>query len=179
MVWPHCTSFVRAFLCTPSCGRRMSWASSGAQRASRSVVPSWIPHQCHEHVLHNFFRAPSASRHAQRKPKQGSLVPPVEEHKSLLVAFRGTPQQNVVSLLLGDPHPPCGDARHGLILTFPELAGKVPAAGRSGSGCINVSLHNRLDGSDGYCVSRRQPAPRSEGLPVSGYQRAAFTLYAS
>jgi hypothetical protein len=33
-------------------------------------------------------------------------MPPVEERESLLIAFGGVPQQNVVSFLLGDPYLP-------------------------------------------------------------------------
>ncbi len=63
-----------------------------------------ITHQGHEHVLHNLFRGPGVSRHAQGKAVHGRLVPPVEEHESPLIVLGGPPQQNVVSLLLGDAY---------------------------------------------------------------------------
>ena len=75
-----------------------------SERSARGVILFRITHQGHEHVLHNLFRGPGVSRHAQGKAVHGRLVPPVEEHESPLIALGGPPQQNVVSLLLGDTH---------------------------------------------------------------------------
>src|ERR1700687_276680 len=75
-----------------------------SERSACRVILFRSAHQGHEHVLHNLFRGPGVSRHAQRKAVHGRLVPPVEERECLLIALGGPPQQNVVSLLLGDPH---------------------------------------------------------------------------
>src|SRR5258707_198637 len=75
-----------------------------SQRSARGVILFRVAHQGHEHVLHNLFRGPAVSGHAQRKAIHGCLVPPVEERKCLLIALGRPPQQNVVSVLLGDPH---------------------------------------------------------------------------
>src|SRR6266851_8607279 len=75
----------------------------GSQRSARGVILFRIAHQGHEHVLHNLFRSPGVSGHTHGKAIHGRLVPPVQERESLLIALGGPPQQNVVSLLLGDP----------------------------------------------------------------------------
>src|SRR5712664_600111 len=75
-----------------------------SKRSARGVILFRITHQGHEYVLHNLFRGPGVSRHAQRKAVHGRLVPPVEDRKCFLIALGGPPQQNVVSLLLGDSH---------------------------------------------------------------------------
>src|SRR6266404_5409721 len=81
----------------------------GPERSARGVIFFRITHQGHEHVLHNLFCGPGISRHAQGKAIHGRLVPPVDEGESFLIAFGGPPQQNVVSLLLGDSHLPWYD----------------------------------------------------------------------
>ena len=53
-----------------------------------------------------FKGCPGVACHAQRKAVHSRLVPPVQERESLLIAPGGPPQQNVVSILLGDPHLP-------------------------------------------------------------------------
>src|SRR5712664_485695 len=78
----------------------------GPERSARGVIFFRITHQGHEHVLHNFFGGPGISRHTQGEAIRGRLVPPVDERESFLIAPGGPPQQNVVSLLLGDSHLP-------------------------------------------------------------------------
>src|SRR5207245_8428939 len=75
-----------------------------SKRSPRGVVFLRIAHQGHEHILHNLFRGPGVPGHAQRKAVHRRLVPPVQERESLLIAPGGPQQQNVVSVLLGDPH---------------------------------------------------------------------------
>src|SRR6266446_3197105 len=58
----------------------------GSKRSARRVIFFRIAHQSHEYVLHNFFRGPSISRHAQCEAIHGRLVPPVEERESFLIA---------------------------------------------------------------------------------------------
>src|SRR6267142_1326803 len=75
-----------------------------AKRSAARIVFLRGAHQSHENVLHNFFRGPCASGHAQREAVHRRLVPPVQKSESLFVALGGPPQQNVVSRWLSDPH---------------------------------------------------------------------------
>jgi hypothetical protein len=75
-----------------------------AERSAAGIVLFRSAHQGHENVLHNFLGGPGVSGHAQGEAVHSRLMPPVEERESLLIAFGGVSQQNVVSFLLGDPH---------------------------------------------------------------------------
>src|SRR5260370_13793931 len=77
------------------------------ERSELGVILFRIAPQRHEHVLHNFFRGPRISRHAQRKAVHGRLVLPVQQREIFYIALGTPPHHTPVRHWLGDPHLPC------------------------------------------------------------------------
>jgi hypothetical protein len=97
-------------------------------------------------------------------------MPPVEKSKGLLIPFRGTPQQKVVSIVRCDPRLPsygvfaCSRCVFCFLSYFPAGPQKVPIAAGSHSRSLGkVRLHNRLDVCRAWRVSAKSTSTKELG----------------